>query len=129
MPAQSDPSVTRESLSRSATVSGREGSGTTIVKAESPLKPSTCAPLSIDTMSPGSITRGPGMPCTTSEFTEAQIVLRYPGTSMKFGSPPAPRMTASAIASSSPVVTPGLMADAAVTIPGRTIIRSSSGDL
>ena len=32
------------------------------------------------------------MPCTTSSFTETQSVCRYPGTSWKFGTPPAARI-------------------------------------
>ena len=46
---------------------------TRTVTAESPCQPATIAPQSIDTLSPSASTRGPGMPCTTSEFTEMQV--------------------------------------------------------
>ena len=76
MPAHSEPSVTRDSSVRSATNSGREGSGTTNVMAESPFHPWNSAPASIETMSPGSSRRSDGMPCTTCSLTDAQIVCR-----------------------------------------------------
>ena len=76
MPAHSDPSVTSDSRCRSATTAGRAGSGSTTENAESPFQPLYSAPESIDTMSPGSSTRSPGIPCTTCSFTDAQIVWR-----------------------------------------------------
>ncbi len=48
-------------------------SPTPAVKAASPCQPSTTAPQSIDTMSPSSSTRSPGMPWTTTSFGDAQI--------------------------------------------------------
>ena len=46
--------------------------------AESPCQPSIIAPQSIDTMSPSSITRGPGMPCTTSSLIDTQLTAGKP---------------------------------------------------
>jgi hypothetical protein len=135
MPAQRESSVTRDRRSRASTTSGRAGSGTTTVIAESPFQPSISAPLSTETMSPGCSTRSPGMPCTTSSLTDTHTVWRYPGTSWKLECPPSARIAASAAASSSPVVTPGAMSsrtassDAAVARPGATMRRISSGVL
>ena len=47
---------------------------TTRLNAASPCQPCTMAPQSTESRSPASTTRGPGMPCTTSSLTEAQIV-------------------------------------------------------
>jgi hypothetical protein len=44
------------------------------VTAESPKKPSSFAPMSMEMMSPSTIGRSFGMPCTTCSFTDAQIV-------------------------------------------------------
>ena len=52
------------------------GRASTIVIAESPFQPSISAPLSMETMSPARSTRSPGIPCTTSSSTDAQIVWR-----------------------------------------------------
>ena len=75
------------------------------------------APQSIEITSPSASTRSPGMPCTTWSLTEAQM---EPGNGgwlypLNEGMPPPERMWSSAIASSSPVVT-----------PGRTASRSTS---
>ena len=43
------------------------------LRAASPCQPSTMAPQSIETRSPSRNTRSPGIPCTTSSFTETQI--------------------------------------------------------
>ena len=136
MPAHSDPSVTRESSLRARRrASGRVGSSSTNVTAESPFQPANSAPQSIETMSPGCSARSPGMPCTTCSLIEAQIVWRYPRTSWKFERAPRPVMTADAAASSSIVVTPGAISArtassaAAVIRPGSTIDRSWAGDL
>ena len=77
IPAQSDPSVTRDSREPLC----HDGRGAphrarTTVNAESPFQPLNSAPASIETMSPGSSTRQDGMPCTTCSFTDAQIVWR-----------------------------------------------------
>ena len=88
MPRHSDCSVTLASRCRRATVSGCAGSGSTKVRAASPFQPCRMAPLSTERMSPGSRMREPGMPCTTSSLTDAQIVWWYPGSSWKFEAPP-----------------------------------------
>ncbi len=134
MPAHSDPSVTSDSRCRAATTSDAPP-GTTIVMAESPFQPLNWAPASIETMSPGSSTRSPGMPCTTWSLTEMHVVCRYPRTSWKFDSAPRAVMTADAAASSSAVVTPGATSArtaaraSAVMRPGSTIARSCAGVL
>ena len=69
MPRHSDSSVTRSS---STTSSATSPTGTVI--AASPCQPSTMAPQSIEMTSPSASVRSPGMPCTTSSLTEAQIV-------------------------------------------------------
>jgi len=69
MPAHSAPSVT--------SISRRTSSGTSpiaTVIAASPCQPSTIAPQSIEITSPSTSSRGPGMPCTTSSLTDAQMV-------------------------------------------------------
>ena len=48
--------------------------------AASPCHPATMAPQSMEITSPSASTRGPGMPCTTSSLTEAQIVAGKGGT-------------------------------------------------
>ncbi len=68
MPRHIASSVT---ATRSATASGTSPTGT--VRAASPCQPSTIAPQSMLTTSPSARTRSPGMPCTTSSFTETQI--------------------------------------------------------
>ncbi len=69
IPAHSDSSVTRIS---SATSAGTSPIATVI--AASPCQPSTMAPQSMEITSPSTSTRLPGMPWTTSSFTDAQIV-------------------------------------------------------
>ena len=69
MPAHSEPSVTLISSS----TSGRTSPTATVIAA-SPCQPSTIAPQSIEMTSPSCSTREPGMPCTTSSLTDAQIV-------------------------------------------------------
>ena len=68
MPRHSDSSVTRIS---SVTSAGTSPTATVI--AASPCQPSTMAPQSSETTSPSTSTRSPGMPCTTSSLTDAQI--------------------------------------------------------
>ena len=69
IPAHSDSSVTRIS-----SVTSGDTSPTATVIAASPCQPSTIAPQSIEMTSPSSSTRAPGIPCTTSSLTEAQMV-------------------------------------------------------
>ena len=68
MPRHSDSSVTRISSATSGA-----GSPTATVIAASPCQPSTIAPQSMEMTSPSARTRSPGMPCTTSSLTDAQI--------------------------------------------------------
>ncbi len=68
MPRHIDSSVT---CMRACTSSGTSPRATLI--AASPCQPSTMAPQSIETRSPSASTRSPGIPCTTSSFTETQI--------------------------------------------------------
>ena len=75
MPRQSDSSVTRSS---SVTSSATSPIGTVI--AASPCQPSTIAPQSMETTSPSARTRCPGIPCTTSWLTDAQMVAGKGGT-------------------------------------------------
>jgi hypothetical protein len=107
MPAQSDSSVTRIS-----SVTSGATSPMATVMAASPCQPSTMAPQSIEITSPSARARSPGMPCTTSSFTDAQIVAGNGGTPYprNDGMPPCERMCSSASASSCPVVTPGAQA-------------------
>ena len=67
-PRHIDSSQIRASSSSSAPTSP---TGTVI--AASPCQPSTIAPQSIEIRSPSASTRPPGMPCTISSFTDAQI--------------------------------------------------------
>ena len=69
MPAHIEPSVTRISSSTSGSTSP-----TATVTAASPCQPSTIAPQSMEITSPSWRVRSPGMPCTTSSLTDAQIV-------------------------------------------------------
>ena len=69
MPAKSASRVTF--ISRAASSLARP---TATVRAASPKKPSTTQPRSRPTMSPSRSFRGPGIPCTTSSFTEMQSV-------------------------------------------------------
>ena len=112
MPRHIDSSVIRIS-----SVTSGPTSPTATVIAASPCHPSTIAPQSIEMMSPDASTRPPGMPCTTSSLTEAQMVPGNGGWPYPWneGVPPADRMFSSAMASSS-----------AVEIPARTDERSSS---
>ena len=77
-----DSSVTR--------ISSRTSSGTSptaTVTAASPCQPSRIAPQSIEMMSPSPSTRPPGMPCTISSLTEAQMEPGNGGTPGAAGSP------------------------------------------
>ena len=69
-------------MASSVTSERRTSSGSAVptitVRAESECQPSTIAPPSIEMMSPSCRTRPPGMPCTTSSFTEVQIVAGNP---------------------------------------------------
>ncbi len=69
MPAKSDSRVA--CMRRAASALARP---TATVRAASPKKPSTMQPRSRPTMSPSRSFRGPGMPCTTSSFTEMHSV-------------------------------------------------------
>ena len=63
--------IAASSAARVVSSSRRDSSSTAptgIVIAASACQPSTMAPQSIDTMSPSSITRSPGMPCTITSF-------------------------------------------------------------
>ncbi len=53
-------------------------SPTPTVIAASACQPSMIAPQSIETMSPASSTRGPGMPCTTTSFGEMHATAGKP---------------------------------------------------
>ena len=68
MPRHMACRVTSESAVTSAGTSP-----TATVVAASPCQPSTIAPQSMEMTSPSASTRSPGMPCTTSSLTEAQI--------------------------------------------------------
>ena len=59
--------------STSACASG-DTSPTTNVRAPSPCQPSTIAPTSTETSEPARIARSPGMPWTTSESMEMQVL-------------------------------------------------------
>ena len=74
MPAHSEASVS----SMSATSSGRPACEppTTTLTAASPFQMPTWAPQSIESTSPSTSTREPGMPCTISSFTEVHRVCR-----------------------------------------------------
>ena len=61
-------------MTRISSVTSGATSPIATVIAASPCQPSTIAPQSMETMSPSVSTRSPGMPCTTSSLTEAQIV-------------------------------------------------------
>ena len=75
MPAHIDSSVTRES----SISSGACPVPTNAVKAASPCQPSTIAPASMEMMSPSlSTVFSSGMPCTTTSFTEVQMVAGNP---------------------------------------------------
>ena len=69
MPASSDSLVASESASSAAS-----RVPTPKVIAASPCQPSSTAPQSMDTRSPGArISAAEGMPCTTRSLTDAQI--------------------------------------------------------
>ena len=53
-------------------------SPTGTVTAASACQPSMIAPQSIETMSPSSSTRSPGMPCTITSFGEMQATAGKP---------------------------------------------------
>ena len=75
MPAHIDSSVTRES----SISSGACPEPTKAVYAASPCQPSMIAPQSMEMMSPSlRTTSSDGMPCTTTSFTEVQIVAGKP---------------------------------------------------
>ena len=68
----------RPSSCRAAAAIPRRSLPTGIVIAASPCQPSMIAPQSIDTMSPSSITRSPGMPCTITSLGEMQATAGKP---------------------------------------------------
>ena len=61
------------SVTRISSVTSAGTVPTATVIAASPCHPSTMAPQSMEMTSPSASTRPPGMPCTTSSLTEAQI--------------------------------------------------------
>ena len=135
MPRHSAASVTAESVARAATTSGRAGSGSTTVNAASPFQPSSSAPPSTETMSPGAeraIAGDAVHHVVVDRDAERVPVARH---ELEVRSPPSPRMTRSAAASSSSGVAPGRAARrasaraAAVAAPAARIERSSAGDL
>ena len=67
------PAHMAASVSATSATSSGETSPTGTVIAASPCQPSTIAPQSSETRSPSRSSRSPGMPCTTSSFTEVQI--------------------------------------------------------
>ena len=69
--------------------------------------------------------RDPGIPCTTSSFTEAQIVLGNPWYPLKAGFAPQLVIYFSAILSNSSVLTPGLTASFNSTNVSATILPAS----
>src|SRR5262245_20290495 len=77
------------------------------VRAASAYQPCNSAPTSIPTRSPSASARGPGMPWTTSSFTEEQIEAGNPRKPLNAGRAPCSRSSCSAARSSSAVVTPG----------------------
>ncbi len=72
--AAANPRHIASSVTRISSSASSGTSPTATVIAASPCQPSTMAPQSIETTSPSSITRSPGMPCTTSSFTETQML-------------------------------------------------------
>jgi hypothetical protein len=68
------------SVTRSSAATSAGTSPTATVMAASPCQPRTIAPPSIDTMSPSRSVRRPGVPCTTSSFTDVQMTPGKPGT-------------------------------------------------
>ncbi len=133
MPAHIEPSVTFDSIRFSSAVAP-----TATVIAASPCQPSRIAPQSIEIRSPAFSTLSPGMPCTTSSFTEAQITPgnhRPPWSARKLEVAPCLAMTWSAMSFSSPVVTPGATASrhafraSATTSPAARILAICSGVL
>src|SRR6188508_2235475 len=103
-------SIPRRVASTSSVTTG--GTGPMVqVRAQSACQPSRMQPMSMLTRSPSARRRrGDGMPCTTSSLMLAQIdpgnggLLPYP---LNDGMAPASRIIRSAMASRSPVVTPG----------------------
>jgi hypothetical protein len=67
------PAHNAASASSTSVVSSGPTAPTGTEIAASPCQPSTMAPQSIETRSPSRSSRSPGMPCTTSSFTEVQI--------------------------------------------------------
>ena len=76
--AAANPRHMLSSHTRISSTSSAQTSPTGTVIAASPCQPSTMAPQSSDTTSPSWSTRSPGIPCTTSSLTEAQIVAGKP---------------------------------------------------
>jgi hypothetical protein len=72
--AAANPRHIASSVTRIRSSASSPTGPTATVMAASPCQPSTIAPQSMETMSPSAITRSPGMPCTTSSFTEAQML-------------------------------------------------------
>src|SRR5437588_911802 len=102
MPISRASAVTRSSR---ATAGDTFPTGT--VTARSPWNPSSTTPRSRLMISPSTSRRGPGIPCTTSSFTEVQMLAGNPRDPRNDGSPPNSRIRASAIRSSWAVVAPG----------------------
>src|SRR2546425_2512413 len=129
-------SIARYSASRVTTTSRcRRGSTwpTGTVTATSPWNPSTTAPRSSDTSAPSGSGIPSGMPCTTSSFTEMQMLAGNPRYPKNDGLPPRARMYRSAIAFNWVPVTPGRTARttsrraSAASTPARRICSISAG--
>src|ERR687894_84782 len=92
-------------------------------------------PMSTERMSPRFSLYGPGIPCTTIEFGDAQIEPGKPRYPLKAGSALCERMNRSAAPSSSPVVTPGRALEERISWqrarmrPGAAMLSISSGVL
>src|SRR3989442_826748 len=103
------------------------------VTATSPWNPSTTAPRSRDTRAPSGSGMPSGMPCTTSSFTEMQMLAGNPRYPKNDGVPPRARMYRSAIAFNWVPVTPGRTARttsrraSAASTPARRICSISAG--
>src|SRR2546428_7563795 len=129
-------SIARYSASRVTTTSRcRRGSTwpTGTVTATSPWNPSTTAPRSSDTSAPSGSGIPSGMPCTTSSFTEMQMLAGNPRYPKNDGVPPRARRYRSAIAFNCVPVTPGRTARttsrraSAASTPARRICSISTG--
>src|SRR3712207_2683957 len=106
--ARARPAHMDRSVMASSAASSADGSPTVTGTAESLCQPCRHAPQSIEMLSPSASRRsGSGMPCTTSSLIDAQIVPVKPWEPRKIGTAPFDRMWSSAMASSSPVLTPG----------------------